>query len=735
VIQNIIEVSLPSGLGHTLPPFYGFEFMESTQAKILKMTSPVYLVVQRGAALLNVVELPPHGRVTVGRAHTNRIVLEDAKCSRNHCEVFWRNGQWFLRDLDSRNGVQLGGVRIEGDRLLEFGSEIGIGACKLILTDRPNSVPPPSEPPVSPVVSGFQKESEPTFEIIDRKSGTQYDSPSGLHRAEQSQDQATALFQIARAMAACQTEQDLCEIALNGLMSHCGATLGGIFTTPDGTSNSSLSRLVPRLIVGNRPASAFSSFLTRVAIEDQDAILAHDIPGHASLSNQASLSALQAKSAICSPIRHAGEVVGVVHLYSVQSGIGMTQQDLEFVLAVADQLGDQLSSLHQRVKLEVGLDRARRHVNDLQNLLRVETELVGNSPKMEDLRRAIARIAPTDALVLIRGESGVGKELVARGVHFNSKRKDGPFVCVNCAALSESLLESELFGHEKGAFTGAASRRAGKFEQAHGGTLFLDEIGEMSPEVQAKFLRVLEGQAFERVGGGDPIAVDVRVVTATNRDLEEAVREKRLRRDLFFRLQVIEVTVPPLRTHPEDIPAIAQHFLHRFASQSHRRLHGFTHSALQKLQMHDWPGNVRELRNVVERAVILAESEYLTASDIVLTKLNLGLEKESSSLTPSSGGTPVTGAGTASEADIWERYIRQNATLDEIDRVYIEAVLKSTYWNKSKASRILQIERTTLDRRLKKYGLARPGSEGEDDDDNDSESFESGTDSDFERPS
>ncbi len=688
--------------------------MESTQANTLKMTHTLYLVIQRGPALLDVVELPENGRVTVGRALTNRVVIEDPKCSRNHCEIFSRNGEWFLRDLNSRNGVHLAGTRIDGDRQIALGSEMRIGNCTMLLTDRPDSVRE-----IAP--NSSRKDGNRKFEIVDRKSGTQYDGPSGLQRIQQHQDQATALFQMARSMAACQTEQELCQIVLDGLIAHCEADLGGIFIVPEGTEDPSPANLIPCAFYGERPASQFSTFLTRVAFEDRDAILAHDIPKHASLSNQESLSAMEAESAICSPIRHAGTVIGVIHLYSTKDGTHMTQGDLEFVLAVADQLGDQLAALRERVELEMGLDRARRHVNDLQNQLQVETELVGNSPRMEELRRAIARIAPTDALVLIRGESGVGKELVARGVHFNSKRKDGPFVCVNCAALSESLLESELFGHEKGAFTGAATRRAGKFEQAHGGTLFLDEIGEMSPEVQAKFLRVLEGQAFERVGGGDPIVVDVRVVTATNRDLEEAVREKRLRRDLFFRLQVIEVTVPPLRTHPEDIPAIAEHFLQRFATQAHRRLNGFTQSALQKLQTHDWPGNVRELRNVVERAVILADSDYLTANDIVLTKLNLGLEKQTPTVGSSAEAETASSPSSSSDSDVWEKFIRQNATLDEIDRIYIEAVLKSTYWNKSKASRILQIERTTLDRRLKKYGLARPGADSDDPDDDSSD--------------
>jgi Nif-specific regulatory protein len=669
----------------------------------------MHLVVQRGDARLEVVDLSNLTRVTIGRSHTNRVVLPDSKCSRQHCELYLQQGNWFLRDLGSRNGVTLAGVRIDGDRPLRSGDSFEVGSCLLRYTDRPQENRP---------ASSESKVAEPGFEIVERKSGTVYDGQSGVNRLQHRSDDATDLFRLARTMAASVTEEELCQSVLAGLVIHTGAAIGGVLLVPVGEDDPDLESLEPRALHGDRPASLFSTFLTRVALDDQEAILAQDISQHASLASQKSLQFLQAESAICAPIRHMGQVLGVIHLYGLVGATGMTRSSLEFVLAVADQMGDQLHSLRERAQLETGLDRARKNLSDLQDQLEAETELVGQSGRLEELRRAIGRVAPTDALVLIRGESGVGKELVARAVHFNSQRKLGPFVCVNCAALTESLLESELFGHEKGAFTGASSRRAGKFEQAHGGTLFLDEIGEMSPEIQAKFLRVLEGQAFERVGGGEPITVDVRVVTATNRDLEEAVRQKKLRRDLFFRLQVIEIVVPPLRQHPQDIPAIAQHFLHRFAAQAHRRIRGFSSAAIQKLQSHDWPGNVRELRNVVERAVILAEREVLDPEDLVLTKLHLDADSVPVRFRLEGEGVNDFRNEFAQDAqhngDLWGTFIEQKACLDDVDRLYIEAVLRSTEWNKSKASRILQIERTTLDRRLKKYGLARPGGEIDD---------------------
>lgn len=678
---------------------------------------PAYLIVHRGDARLEVVEMSSGGGYTIGRAHTNRIVLPDAKCSRLHCEIFARQGKWYLRDLGSRNGVTIDGNRIDGDQQLEFGDTIGVGSCQILFSDRPET----GNRSTGNGQGGFQ-EALSGFEIIERKSGTQYDPVSGVERAQRRGDDAGFLFRLARAMASSTTETELCRIVLDGLVNRTGASIGGILTVPTADQDPDLEQLEVRAVIGDRSPSTFSTFLTRIALDDQDAILAHDISQHASLAAQKSLHDMQAESAICAPIRHARDALGVIHLYALQGAPALTQDGLEFVLAVADQMGDHLFALRERQELEAGLDRARQHVVELQGQLEVGSELVGQSPKLEELRRSIARVSPTDALVLIRGESGVGKELVARAVHFNSLRKDGPFVCVNCAALTESLLESELFGHEKGAFTGANARRSGKFEQAHGGTLFLDEIGEMSPEIQAKFLRVLEGQAFERVGGGEAILVDVRIVTATNRDLEDAVREKRFRRDLFFRLQVIELVVPPLRQHPADIAPIAQYFLDRFASQAHRRVHGFSPLALQKLQKHDWPGNVRELRNVVERAVILGDREILGPDDIVLTRLRLDFDEDASVFS-----SPGTGIGTGNPpvfetsmdpaTDLWGSFIQKNMTLDEMDRLYIEAVLRSTDWNKSKASRILQIERTTLDRRLKKYGISRPGGGPDDDDD------------------
>src|SRR5512143_1086799 len=257
------------------------------------------------------------------------------------------------------------------------------------------------------------------------------------------------------------------------------------------------------------------------------------------------------------------------------------------------------------------------------------TGIVGKSPRMEEVYELVSRVAGTNASVLIQGESGTGKELVARSIHYNSRRKGSPLVILNCAALAEGVLESELFGHEKGAFTGAIRRKAGRFELAHGGTLFLDEIGEIPIATQLKLLRVLQEHEFERVGGEKTIKVDVRIIAATNRDLMAAVREGRFREDLYYRLNVVTINMPPLRERREDVPALAGHFLAKFAQETGKHVEGIDHRAMEMLVHYDWPGNVRELENIMERAVVLEKGDTVTPASL---PLQLRLEGEGEQL-------------------------------------------------------------------------------------------------------
>jgi len=307
------------------------------------------------------------------------------------------------------------------------------------------------------------------------------------------------------------------------------------------------------------------------------------------------------------------------------------------------------------------------------------SSIIGNSPPMAELLEMISYVAATEATVLITGESGTGKELVAAELHKNSDRHDGPFVKVNCAALAETLLESELFGHEKGAFTGADRRREGKFVQADGGTLFLDEIGETTQAMQVKMLRVLQEHELQRVGGDETIKVDVRILAATNRDLAVEVKAGRFREDLYYRLNVVTLSVPPLRERREDIPLLVSHFVRKFSEKNRRSVESVTPRCMELLVSYGWPGNVRELENAIERGVILMRGDQLSEKS-----LPLPIQKQQG-----------TGKGT----------IAGPASLQEAERLLILQTLEETGGNKSEAARRLGITRKTLQNKLQRYDL------------------------------
>jgi two-component system, NtrC family, nitrogen regulation response regulator NtrX len=314
-----------------------------------------------------------------------------------------------------------------------------------------------------------------------------------------------------------------------------------------------------------------------------------------------------------------------------------------------------------------------------------EHEMIGDSPPIRRLKHQIAIAAPTSGWVLITGENGTGKELVARAIHFLSKRRDKPFVEVNCAAIPEDLIESELFGHEKGAFTGATALRRGKFDQAHEGTLFLDEIGDMSLKTQAKVLRILQEHKFERVGGNRTIEVDVRVIAATNKDLEEEIRLGAFREDLFYRLNVLLFHVPPLRERLEDIPLLANHFLQFFCAKECRESKILSPEAMEAMTSYTWPGNVRELKNIIERLVIMTP-------EILIAEQNLPSRLVSSRTTTRSG----VSAGDASSF---------REARDEFEKEFILQKLEENDWNISRTAEAIEIERSNLHRKIKSYGI------------------------------
>jgi two-component system response regulator HydG len=353
-----------------------------------------------------------------------------------------------------------------------------------------------------------------------------------------------------------------------------------------------------------------------------------------------------------------------------------------------DYLTKPLDFTELRLTMERAMDHSRLRE---ENALLRETlgnrfdriNLLGRSRPMTTLLETVALVAASEATVLITGESGTGKEMIAGAIHGNSPRRGGPFVKINCAALTETLLESELFGHEKGAFTGAERRKEGKFRQADGGTLLLDEVSEMSLAMQVKLLRVLQEREITRVGGEETIKIDVRLIAATNRDLLESIAAGRFREDLYYRLNVVNLEVPPLRERQEDIPLIAQHYLHVFADKNHKSIKGFTPQALDRLLKYTWPGNVRELINAVERCVVLSRSEYLTEEELLF------LRDKAASAEPEAKSETVAVA----------------SSLEEVEKETILKILTMMGGNKSETARQLGITRRTLHKKLKSYGL------------------------------
>lgn len=340
---------------------------------------------------------------------------------------------------------------------------------------------------------------------------------------------------------------------------------------------------------------------------------------------------------------------------------------------------DELSHIVEKALYQKNLETENVKLKESIDEIAKPDNLIGESHQMKEIYNLIHTVAPTDTTVLILGESGTGKELVAKAIHLNSKRKYFPMVTVNCGALPESLLESELFGHEKGAFTGAHYRRKGKFEMANGGTIFLDEIGTISNKVQVELLRVIETKQFTRVGGSETISSDFRVIAATNENLEELVKEGKFREDLYYRLNVFTIHIPPLRERVDDIPLLANYFLKKYTTSMNKKITGISDEAINFMLRYKWPGNVRELENAIERAVVICRNDKIQLEDL-----------------------PFKVSNNTQWTDV------EDKSLSEVEKRHIALVLKENNWNISKSAEDLKIDRVTLYNKIKKYGLRKP---------------------------
>ena len=607
------------------------------------------------------------GVTAIGHGENCDVVVADRYVSRRHCLIELGPNEVVIRDLGSKNGTLLNGLPISESRL-QPGDRITIGTSELIFSQS-------AEVEKVSFLEDQVTAIRPDLRPVDRWSA------AGLAAAERfvpvvaARDTRAVLdcYRLAQLIHSAPTLIELAARLCEHVLAMAQADWTAFFLCDEaGEFRLSTSKCREGL---HREQMHFSRTVLREAISKRTAVLSREIMSDARFSASESVAEGAFHSVLCVPLLTEDEALGAVYLASRSKTFAFSEAELAWLQAVSGQASMALERMLEREQL-------LRENAELRRRMILEHGLIGESPAMREVFRFITRVAPTDAAVLIKGETGTGKELVSRAMHYNSRRKDKPFVCINCAALPKDLIESELFGHEKGAFTGAAGAKPGKFELAAGGTVFLDEVGELAPSAQAKLLRVLEGQPFERVGGTAPIQADVRVLAATNRDLARGVEESSFRADLYHRLNVIAMELAPLRERGSDLELLSQFFLGRLREKLAGGAEDFSPEALAAMKRYHWPGNVRELRNAIEHALVLGSSPTIQVQDL-----------------PGS----VTGRRARPTADSGAS--ADSTALREAERQHILSVYEQCGRNKSRAAALLGISRDTLHRKLREYGV------------------------------
>lgn len=545
------------------------------------------------------------GEVSIGRDPSNEISLLDSLVSRRHCVIRKESDAFLLLDLESRNNTFVSGVPVR-ERVLVPGDQIRVGNSVLIFQG-PNSETNPGN-------LSLQLDANPVpgaATVILRKEDAVYLQPArpeALPATAKTVRDLNVLLDFSRTLNSVRGLAALQEKVLEAVLAIVPADQAAILLTDDGIAGFSSVVGRHRRLGPNQPIHASQTILNRV-VEENLAILSNDVQSDDAYRQAESLIERRVHSVLAVPLSLQEKVLGVLYLDASSAGARFDADLLQLVTTLGNITALALENARH-------LDRLGGENRRLHEELNIHHSMVGESKAMHDVYAFVSRVAGRDSTVLISGESGTGKELVARAVHINSPRADKPFVAINCAAITETLLESELFGHERGAFTGAVSQKKGKLEIAEGGTVFLDEIGELAVPMQAKLLRVLQEREFERVGGTRPIKLDVRLIAATNRDLKEASRTGGFRPDLYYRLNVVSLHMPALRERREDIPLLAAFFAAHYGEKVKRRVAGIAPEARSCMMRYDWPGNVRELENAIERAVVLGSTELILAEDL-----------------------------------------------------------------------------------------------------------------------
>jgi transcriptional regulator with GAF, ATPase, and Fis domain len=543
--------------------------------------------------------------LSIGRDPSNEVSLLDPLVSRRHCVIRKEASGFRLQDLESRNNTFVSGVPVR-ERVLVQGDQIRVGDSIFVFQAAGREHTSDN--------ASLQLDATPApgaATVILRKTDALYlqpQRPGGLPATAKTVRDLNVLLDFSRTLNSVRGLAALQEKVLEAVLEIVPADQAAILLTEEGTAGFSSILGRDRHLGANQPVHASQTILNRV-LEENLAVLSNEVESDEIYRDAESLLERRVRSVLAVPLEVQGRVLGVMYLDTSSPGARFVSDLLQLVSALGNITALAIENARHLERL--GGENRRLHEE-----LNIHHSMVGESKAMREVYGFVARVAGRDSTVLISGESGTGKELVARAVHMNSERKDEPFVAINCAAITETLLESELFGHERGAFTGAVSQKKGKLEIAEGGSVFLDEIGELAVPMQAKLLRVLQEREFERVGGTRPIKLNVRLIAATNRDLKEASRTGAFRPDLYYRLNVVSLHMPALRERREDIPLLAAFFAAQYGEKVKRRVAGISPEARACLMRYDWPGNVRELENAIERAVVLGSTEMILPEDL-----------------------------------------------------------------------------------------------------------------------
>lgn len=543
--------------------------------------------------------------VTIGRQASSELCVGDLSVSRQHCVIEPGPEGLQIRDLGSNNGTFVNGMRVD-ERILAYGDKIRVGDTLFHFAEADTEAPKGDLELLDNGVVANSSIQMSVSESADTAIRRLFENvPQGAGYAAQ----ARSLLAIGAALRTSSHEPEILKLGLlKEILEVVPADQAAIvFLPPSLCGESTVTGWNRR--VGRPTPVAMSRTLITNAVNSGTAIFSDDVSADEQFSEVTSLTRRRVDSVIVAPLLPEGKPIGAIYLESTDSQHRLTREHLEYVAVVADYSG---SILERARRLQALKEENQR----LQSALQLEHDLIGCSDSMRRISQRIAKIARTDATVIIRGETGTGKELAARAIHQNSDRAARRFEAINCSLLRETLLESELFGHEKGSFTGAVAQKKGKLELADGGTLFLDELAELGDSPQAMLLRVLQTREFQRLGGTRVINVDIRIIAATNENLEDAVKKKTFRQDLYYRLNVVSITMPPLRERREDILVLADHFVQIYSRKNKRLVKGVSPEAVSLLMRYDWPGNVRELENAIEHAVVFGSTDEILPEDL-----------------------------------------------------------------------------------------------------------------------